>query len=455
MTFRSALTRRPGGRLAIALVALTALGLPAVALRVGCFGRACQSEAVAAERTPFCSLPDHIRQGIARGFRDGRSGEILAVTGPSRVVGGTGMAAATETVWPSTDAEPERVPLVFWGDGVARDLELEPGLGLDDVASTIASVIGLDRPHAQVRSGDAIDGVATGSAPTLVVEVVWKGIDTAELDANPEAWPRLKSMMGEGAGTTAAVLPSLPHDPAAALTTLGTGGVPAQHGITGTLVRGDSGELVRAWSADSPTNVIASMPDHLDELLDQEPLIALVGTEEMDRGVVGGRWYVDNDRDLEAMLRPEWGVRQQTEPVLDLLRSSALGRDDVPDILAVVQSGSLRKLDRSLGEIVRAAERVPNASVAFVVTATGAPDASDGIPAAGLVQKLERSIPEGPKVVEAAMVGQIYLDQGVLAEAGVSDDAVLEPLLELESAGGRTVMADAFPAVAVTFGKYC
>jgi hypothetical protein len=447
-----------GSRVGAVLLVLGALGLPAVVMRTLCVGRACDAAATTGVKTPYCSLPGTVREAIGRGFYDGRSGEILAVARTSSIVGSVGAGASAAGVWPSVDVSLEEVPLVFWGAGVTEGTELDEGVGLDDVASTVAGLIGLDRPHAEVRSGEAIDGVASsGSRPTLVIEVVWKGVDSEDLESQQAAWPELAAMMEEGAGTTSATIPSLPYDAAATLTTLGTGGVPAQHGITGEALRAESGELVRAWDTGAPTNVIATMPDHLDELQDEKPLIALVGTDPIDRGLIGGRWYPNSDVDMESMLSPSASVKTQAEAVLRLLELTPLGSDAVPDVLGVVQHGPLEKLDRSLGQIVDAARRVPNASVAVVVSATGDADTSveEPAPAKSLVRGLEKAVPGRIDLIEAATPGQLFLDQKALARQRVSDDAVLEPLLDLESPTGEPWMADAFPGVAVTFGRYC
>ena len=58
---------------------------------------------------------------------------------------------------------------------------------------------------------------------------------------------------------------SLPLDPTAVETTIGTGGLPSQHGITGTWVRNAQGRLVRAFGPGAPTPVIAALGDDLDQ----------------------------------------------------------------------------------------------------------------------------------------------------------------------------------------------
>src|SRR2546430_13521233 len=82
------------------------------------------------------------------------------------------------------------------------------------------------RPHPEVRAGKAVDGVPDGERPRLVLEVAWKGVGTDELRHDPRSWRSLRSLMGRGAATLAGDTGSLPLDPAATLTTIGTGGLP-------------------------------------------------------------------------------------------------------------------------------------------------------------------------------------------------------------------------------------
>ena len=82
--------------------------------------------------------------------------------------------------------------------------------------------------------------------------------------------------MREGAGTIEAVTGSVPLDPAATLTTIGTGGLPSSHGITGSLVRDDDGTVRRAWSASGAGSVIATFADDLDAASGQRAAVGAV-----------------------------------------------------------------------------------------------------------------------------------------------------------------------------------
>ncbi|MGH2696466.1 MAG: hypothetical protein ACRDIW_05715 [Actinomycetota bacterium] len=431
----------------LALVAL-ALAAPAVALRVLCVGRACPERTGPPEPVPFCSLPAETRDLLAAGFRDGRGPHVLAVTGETPVVGGDG-SGVPPVAWPGVGPDDAgRVPLAFAGAGVAPGAEVPEGATLDVVAPTVAELIGLDRPHPGVRSGRAIPGVAGGPAPRLVVLVVWKGVGSQSLEARPDAWPNLRGMVRGGAGTLQARVGSLPLDPAAVEATVGTGALPSDHGITGALLRNDVGEMVTALGPGSPFSVIAALGDDLDELRDQAPRIGLVGTTEWDRGLIGGTWYLENDRDdviLER--RPDRQVAAAAELV-----ASGYGRDDVPDLLAVAMEGPLAKLDQTLGRLIRLADRAVGGRAATVVTATGATGPAGGVGAGELLTELRTDL--GP-VVEAAGVGGFFLDTEAMAAEGIAGDRVVRAIRQLAGPGGGSLFDDVFPQIAVTFARYC
>jgi hypothetical protein len=299
-----------------------------------------------------------------------------------------------------------------------------------------------------VRSGAAIEGLADADAePRLVLLAVWKGVGGADLDARRERWPVLRSLVTLGTGTTAADAGSLPLDPAAILTTIGTGGLPRQHGITGTLVRNDEGRVVEAWGPGSPVSVIAALGDDLDESRDGRPRIGVVGTHEADRGAIGGTWYTGgSDRDDVVIVEaPE--VAAEAEALL----ATGYGTDEEPDLLVVVMEGPIPRLDAALGDLVAAAREASGGSLAVVVTSTGSYGGAGG----ASVETIERAVEDrlGADAVEAMAVGGAFLDRDLLG-GGLSTDQVVGALRRIQR-GGEPLLADAFPALAVSFGRYC
>lgn len=437
-------------RVAALVAVCLGIGVPAAALRVACFGRAC----VAAEATsdlPFCSLPGRLRDGLADGFYEGRSPDVLTVTGGASVAGGTAWPASGGPGWPATDVpRPDRVPLVFAGPGIEA-AAVPAGTRLDAVAPTIARLLGLRRPHPEVRSGTPVPGVQAPAVPRLVLLLVWKGTDAAALERGAGSTPWLEGLLRRGAGTLEASVGSLPADPAAVLTTIGTGGLPRQHGVTGSFVKGTDGRAVPAWSARAPLSVIATLGDDLDQQMDQEPRVGLVATAAADRGLIGGNWYLDVDRD-DLVLEPG-GPAPSAAAAVQLARTRDYGRDGVPDVLAVALEGPPERLDRASRAVAASLQRITRGSTLVVVVGSGGSPAPDAVDARTLERKLESDL--GARAVEALTPGGFFLDQRTLARRKLAQDEILDAIARLESDDGAPVFDEVFPDLAVTFGRYC
>lgn len=433
----------PAQRLAALVFACALVALPAVTLRALCVGESCAAQTSADPPVPFCSLPADARRLIAAGFRDGRSPDVLAVATQGLVARSDGVRVP----WPAIDEVDTRVPLAFFGAGVRRGA-LPGGVTLDRVAPTLEGIFGLRRPHPEIRSGTPLPGVVGGDRPRLVVEIVWKGVGSPDLEAAPRAWTYLRSAMSRGASTTAATVGSLPLDPVAVLATIGTGATPALHGITGTWIRDERGRVGRAWSSRTPTTVVATLADDLDRALGERPMVGLVAHARADRGIVGGDWYVHRDRDDLVIERrdPLAAVRR--------LLASGYGDDDVPDLLAVVLSGRLERMNLATRAIVSMTRRsVPEA--AFVVTATGVEEVGPSVSAAEVLRRLAAGAGSARDLVTRATAGGLFLDRRAMTARGLSSDAVVRGLEALESRNDARMFADVFPGFAVSFGRYC
>lgn len=431
-------------------VALAVLGLPAFTLRVLCVGHGCDEPVEATADVPFCSLRRDVRTLVAAGFREERSPGVLGVTSKVIVGGGDAFARTnSKPQWPSIEPIPREVPLVFRSHGLRPD-ELPGGIGLDDVAPSIAALMGIERPHPEVRSGMAIAGVQTTAPSPLVVQIVWKGVGTAELQEAPEAWRELSALADEGMATFTARVPSLPLDPAAVLTTIGTGALPAQHGVTGTLLRNDHGRVVKAWGTDAPGSVIAAVGDDLDDLTDQEARIGLIASDPTDRGLIGKDWYVDTDRDDLALATETTEVVRHAHAWLE----NGYGNDRVPDLLSVSLSGSIDEMDRTTGALVKAVEEAVE-EAAVVVTASGSSVRFADLDGEEIAGEVESILGSDRSVVQAATPGGLFLDQRVIADRGIADDRILEAMSNVRDIAGRRAFADVFPAIAVSFGRFC
>jgi hypothetical protein len=437
----------PTGRRLLVLLGVCALvALPAGVLRATCAGKTCDQSQTVHARVPFCPLPDELRTLISNGFYAGRSPDVLGV-GAMPVAGGSG-GGESSTPWPATEPAPDlRVPLAFLGTGVDPTVALPDQLTLDRIAPTLSEILGFHRPHPDVRSGLSISGLASGARPRLVLEVVWTGGGTTELEADPAAsaaWRKLTAH--DDVASTRATTGSLPLDPVAALTTIGTGGPPSEHGITGSLIRDQQSRVVAPWSTSAPTSVIATLPDDLVARYPETKVGAVLAAR-VDQGIVGGTWYATGDvADVTLERRDPAGA-------VDAMLADGYGADDTPDVLAVVVAGPPSAFADALRTIVPAVRSaVPATTV--VVTATGARSPDGTLSGADVAQHVNANVRSSGPIVAAAVPGGLFLDQDVLAADGLSSGAVVGPMLGMTE-GGRKVFADAFPGFAVSFARYC
>ncbi len=242
----------------------------------------------------------------------------------------------------------------------------------------------------------------------------------------------------------------MPLDPAATLTTIGTGGLPAQHGITGSFVRNDQAGVVPAFGEGSPVHVIATLADDLDHA-DPSTLVGLVATDDPDRGIVGGGWYPDGDP-VDAVI----GTSAVSPLAVEVHLSTGYGDDEVPDVLGVVLEGPVRSLDRWTRRIVTDAERATAGSTLVVVAGTGSWEASRrAIPDGELIETVEEAVPGEAEAVEATVPGGLFLDQDVLREEQVTGLVAVEAMRSATAPNGESILADAFQGFAVSFSRYC
>ena len=439
------------------VLTLTLVGAPAVVLRTLCIASACDAaEARAEAAVPFCTLPLDLRGEIGAGFREGRSPDVMAATAALDLVATD--LASMQVPWPGVadpgerpDAPDTRVPIVFFGAGVHPG-PIPDGSALDSIAPTLEAVTGARRAHPEVRTGESIDDLAadSGTVP-LVVLIAWKGAGTPDLERDPGAWPFLRSMVRSGAGSLEAVTGSVPLDPAATLTTIGTGGLPSSHGITGTLLREDDGDVSQAWSTPAAGSVIATFADDLDRGTDERARIAAILTDPADRGIIGDGWYLDAASDDRVtgtgddMSRPERGVRT-------MVASEDLGADEITDVLGIVLEGPIARLDATTADVVAAIrELVPDAT--FVVAGTGSTRRDGSIDAAELGSRVDESL--GSDVVQAVAADGLFLDRDVLVERSITSQRVADALRSERSLDGESLFADVYPSFAVAFSRYC
>jgi hypothetical protein len=437
----------------LALLLLTAvIGAPALGLRLLCVGNACDRTREVSADIPFCSLPGKLRQLVAAGFREGPAPDVLAVA-EEAVAGGTAFKGSTAPAWPSLTApDGDSVPIGFWTlDGGALQPAVGPvpsDTGLDDIAPTLAALIDVERPHPEVRSGRPVAGASAAGAE-LALQIVWKGVGTNELEAASGRWPVFEEALTDG-GTLRGGAASLPLDPAAVVTTIGTGGTPSQHGVTGSLIRNDAGRVVPAFSAQAPIYVIATLGDDLDEVTERVSEVALVASDGTDRGLIGRGWYIDEDRDEVVLAsRPERAAVRASQIL------SNLPEDGTPDLLAIALEGSIEQMNAATERILAAAQEDRDSPVIVSFATTGSPAPAHALEAADVARLIDEALPGSLHPIESIAPGGLFLDQDALTQEGLTEDRIVDAVRRLDNDSGERVFADAFAAIAVSFGRYC
>ena len=441
-----------GRRLRVLLLALLLIGAPAVILNLACVGKSCPTTSVAKADVPFCPLPDELRTLLENGFYKGRSPDVFAVAKGPDVHGGTGgKASGAAPMWPDPgQVSATTVPIVLYGDGVIPGADIPDVTGMDQIAPTLANIAGLDRGHPEVRAGVAIDGVWKKATPALIVMVGIKDLGSP----SAQYWPYLASLMKQGSSTLAGSAQSLPVDSAATLTTFGTGGLPSQHGITGSLMRNGTGALTPAWGANAPGSVVASLADDLDYKSGNEPLVGMVATDASDRGLIGDGWYtLGADSDPFVVTQPT----KVADAVAKML-SENFGSDNQTDLIGVTLDGSRPSIaDAELQAIVKAATAASGGSLTVAVAGTGSATApgKDAVTAMSVVLQVQDTV-GAPGVVETAVPGGLFLNQQVLSDRGLPAGEIVDALADTTNEKtGQPLMLDAYPAFSVSFARYC
>ena len=187
--------------------------------------------------------------------------------------------------------------------------------------------------------------------------------------------------------------------------------------------------------------MIATLANDMDELKDQQPRVGLVAASASDRGLIGGNWYVDNDKDA-IVIEPS-PVRAAVA-ARDLLRGG-FGDDRITDLLAVTLAGPAADRDRAIGRVARSAEAAAGDDALIVIVGTGpTPPGSRGV-----VKQVERSLPGETRLIEQAVPGGFFVDQDALAKTGTTEDEVIEAIVDTNT------YADVFAAITVAFARYC
>ena len=244
-----------------------------------------------------CAIPHRQLVRIWRGTDPERSGQIVFVPQEPNFVG---------TNFPHSGPWDylQDVPLFWYGPGIIPALgRVQRPVTLADVAPTQAELLdfGFDAPD-----GKAIPEIIpkTDTPPPLIVTLVWDAGGLSVLDAFPNDWPVLRSMIPRGVWFDHASVGSSPSITPATHATLGTGAFPMHTGQTDAEFRlGD--DLVRAGALGPVLLMEPTLADLYDRAMGNEPLVGALAsvTWHLNMASHGSLWG-GGDRDIAVLRVP-------------------------------------------------------------------------------------------------------------------------------------------------------
>ena len=334
-------------------------------------------------RNEACDLPPMIVERIRRGSRVDVSEDIVVVP---RGFNHLGSFEIVSHSGPRNYLQ--QIPLIFYGPGYVPSAGgVDRPVTLASVYPTMGKLLGVPL---DTRAEDPLDEAlvkSDGTAPRLVVFVVWDGAGTNVLERWPDAWPRLRELALKGTYYPNATVGSSPSITPATHSTLGTGAFPDEHGVTGIQRRTSAAKVGVTFQQRNPASIeMSTFADDIDLALDNEPVVGLLGWRSWHMGMLGHGSAIEGaDRDELGIIgfeqrisgrRPEFvmpdylrewpgldrslaeadasdgerdgrwrnhpladdhdnpgWIRYQSNALLGMLEKGGYGSDDVPDLM--------------------------------------------------------------------------------------------------------------------------
>jgi hypothetical protein len=218
---------------------------------------------------------------FARAFYPGRNGQIFLVPKEGHFITRRGTEFMHGTPW---DCD-VRIPFLLWGPGRVKSGTFAAPVAQQDLAPTLAAMLGVFLPGATGRTLDEAL-VAGRPPPRAVLVLVLDGTRADYLDRYSADLPTLGRLRREGAFFSKARVNFAPSITTAGHATIATGTDPRRHGIVvNTLFDRASGKDVELFAGLSPRNVMALA---LADVWNQETDGAAVIATQASNGRAGG-----------------------------------------------------------------------------------------------------------------------------------------------------------------------
>jgi len=249
-----------------------------------------------------CALPHEWLLRTWRGWRPDRGAEIqILPREPDFVGSGLPHVGPWDYV--------QRVPLLWYGPGhVPAVGPVERPVTVAGIAPTQAALLGVPFPavDGQPMREALLPASERGEPPRLIVTLIWDAAGMNVLEAHPDAWPFLRSLIPKGVWFEDATVGSSPTSTAQIHATIGTGSFPRNSGLVGHRLR-IGGRITTPWSQGPAFIVRPTLADLYDRATGNRAKAGLLGTVSIHLGMLGhGAMWGGGDRDL-AVLREAVG----------------------------------------------------------------------------------------------------------------------------------------------------
>jgi hypothetical protein len=243
-----------------------------------------------------CAMPHEQLVRVWRGTDPHRSGQIVVIPQEPNFLGSNFPHSGP---WDYL----QDVPLLWYGPGVISPLgSVDRAVTLADVAPTQATLLGFDFDAPDGRALPEIAAPAT--PPPLIVTLVWDAGGMSVLDAYPDDWPVLRSLIDGGVWYEGASVGSSPSITPATHATLGTGAFPMHTGQTDAEFR-IGPDLVRAGALGPILMMEPTLGDLYDRAMGNEPIVGALAsvTWHLNMASHGALWG-GGDRDIAVLRVP-------------------------------------------------------------------------------------------------------------------------------------------------------
>jgi hypothetical protein len=317
------LSRRLGLLLALALAAASLAGIGSDRTAAGSTARSAAGSISGGGDVlarAACSIPHRQLVRIWRGTDPERSGQIVFVPQEPNYVG---------TNFPHSGPWDylQDVPLLWYGPGIVPAVgSVDRPVTIADIAPTQAELLGFDF---DAPDGQALEEIPRpDTPPPLIVTLVWDAGGRSVLDAFPNDWPVLRSLIDRGVWFDHASVGSSPSITPATHATIGTGAFPIHTGQTDAEFRlGD--DLVRAGELGPVLMMEPTLADLYDRAMNNEPLVGALAsvTWHLNMASHGSLWG-GGDRDIAVLRVPveadnegaegkEWNLQGRNQPFFE------------------------------------------------------------------------------------------------------------------------------------------